>query len=281
VLWLLTTTWLAACGRLGFDVDHGGLGNGLPDAPAPGTAIDAAIDAPAGPAVAVAAMPSITTACGSAPKAFLITLKNPGDQELVIDGADVMTTAPTQGNVFSVPAAQFPVRIAPGAMGTLAVAPPRAVVGTDRANKTKSGMLTLHTNAAVAPGAIAIDALITGANLDLMPAGTSNLTFTNTSGDCPLFQTLTVKNTGTDPITVAQLSASGVASAGFSGGVIAPGQTMMTDFRPFTSSECAVSGVLSYDASSGASGPGLCTAPVVVNVTLDITGSPASSCSCS
>jgi hypothetical protein len=280
VLWLLTTTWLAGCGRLGFDVDHGGPGNGLPDAPAPDPAIDAAIDAPAGPAIAVAAMPAITTACGSAPKAFLITLNNPGDQELVIDSADVMTTAPTQGNVFSVPAAQFPVKIAPGGTGTLAVAPPRAVVGTDRANKTKTGMLTLHTNTAVAPAAIALDALITGANLDLMPAGTSSLTFTNTSGDCPGPQTLKVKNSGTDPITVAQLSASGITSAGFSGGALAPGQTMTTDFRPFTSSECAVSGVLSYDASGG-SGTGLCTAPVVVNVTLDITGSSTSSCSCS
>jgi hypothetical protein len=279
VLWLLTTTWLTGCGRLGFDVDNSGLGNGLPDAP---VILDAAIGAPVGPAVTVAAMPSIITACGSAPKAFLITLQNPGDQDLIIDGADVTTVSPTQGNLFSVPAAQFPVRIAPGAMGTLAVAPPRAVVGSDRATKIKSGTLTLRSNAAAVPAPIALDARITGANLDILPAGTSSLVFTDTSGNCPMKQTVTVTNSGTDPINVGQLAAVGITSAGFSGGALAPGQAMMTDFRPFTSAQCAASGVLRYDAvSSGGSSTNLCTTPVVISVTLSITGSSTSSCSCS
>jgi hypothetical protein len=274
VLWLLTATWVTGCGRIGFDLNDPPPPVGeLPDAPV------VAPDSPVGPAVTVTAMPSITTACGSAPQMFMITLANTGDQELIIDSVTVDTTSPTQGKVFSAPAAQFPLQIAPGATGTLQVIPPRAVVGTDRGNTTKSGMLTLHTNAAVAPAPIALDALIVGANLDITMPISANLTFRSTDGSCPAPQTVKVQNTGTSGVAIQRLTAAGIAvDSGFSGGTIAKNQTVTTSFRPFTASQCAISGVLSYDVSSGVAG--LCTSPAVLNVTLDIQGS-SSSCFCS
>jgi hypothetical protein len=276
ILWLLTTSWLAACGRLEFDAlvpapPGGPPDTATPDAAMPDTAMaDAPPDNPPEPApnLEVATALALNTQCGDAsgmPAQLEVT--NRGTADLVISSASVPGASPFR-------VTQVPPRIAPGATAMITVVPPMAIVGTDRAGTTFDDTLTLRTNAG--DRRVALVATVTGANIDLqMPAGATTLQFTAASG-CPAPQTVVVTNTGTAAITIDQLAANGVAFSGFSGGSIGAGTSKTTTVRPFTNGACAAVGMLGYQAASGASG--LCVT-TEFQVTLSIMSS--SSCFCS
>lgn len=283
VLWLLTMAWLAGCGRLGFDpFEHEPPGQS-PDAPVAGDAAQIAFeDAPGGrdapvihdappdtppavPQIEVAANLALTTTCGATPVATTLVVKNTGT-------ADLTFTSSTASGAFSVTNA--PSVIAPGAMATLGVVPPAAVVGTDRGGATKQGTLTLTTNAGTKT--VALVATVAGANIDNNQA---NLAFTATDGSCPVPRSVTIRNSGTTAVTLNQLAASGVAFTGFTGGTLNAGMSAIVTVRPtICTSGAGTSAVIAFTASSGASG--LCvTTPV--NVTLSIAASSTSGCACS
>jgi hypothetical protein len=279
-LWLLTSSWLAACGRFEFDAlgsappgDPPGTPPGDPpgdappgDAPPGDAPPDNADNTPA-PVLQVATMLALDALCGVPPDTIPVQLAvtNTGTADLVIDSATV-----PDASEFGV--SPGPTQIAPGATEMITVRPPRADIGTHRAGTMVTDTLTLQTNAGTRE--VALVATVVGANIDLqMPAGATELRFTSSS-DCPAPQTVVVRNTGNAAITIDQLVANGVAFSGFSGGSIARGTSVTTAVRPFTTSECAASGRLVYEAASG-----LC-ATTELDVTLDITGS-SSSCFCS
>lgn len=278
ILWLLTTSWLAACGRFEFDPIKLGAPGGTPDASADAPPDDARPgDAPPGnlpaPVLEVVAMRALDTLCGSDPNdtPAQIEVSNSGTADLVITSA----TVPAASR-FKV--TQVPSRIAPGATEKITVIPPMAVVGTDRASTTFEDTLALRTSAGDRD--IALVATVVGANIDLeMPAGATELLFAASSG-CPGPQTVVVRNTGNAAgATVAAYGSSDAPTfglGGFSGGSIPAGATRTTTLRALTSGECAASGVFAYDAPPGPSN--LCTT-TTLQVTLDITS--GSSCFCS
>jgi hypothetical protein len=311
VLWLLTASWLAACGRLGFDTAGDGIHSGLPDAAVVADAPAAGADAaPTGPKVMVAGMPAMIAQCGVAPQTYNIMLANPGDQELAITGIDVGVTtieavlgdvvgsSPAQratvgggsgspGNAYTV-LTVLPLYIPANTTGVLQIKPPDSTVGTDRANSNKRATLTLTTNA---PGAEAfpldVITLVTGANIDVAIVGATGtvLNMNGTSGMCPANRMISVTNSGTQSVTLQTLasgSSSGLGvevASGFNGGTLAGGASTTTTFKPFTSSACTVDGgILIY---SGGSASGVCTTDVQITVNLNITGAASGSCFCS
>jgi hypothetical protein len=271
VLWQLTATWLAGCGRFDFDPLSSSKAGELSDAAVADVAVpaDAPPDiAPLTPALQVPPTLALNTLCGGDPNTTpaLLEVTNTGTADLVIDSATLPGTSRFK-------LGQVPPRIAPGATEKITVVPPGATIGTDRATAVFDETLTLATNAGTRT--VALVATVQGANVDLqMPAGVTQLLLSASSG-CPA-RDVVVKNTGTTAITIDQLAANGVAFSGFSGGAIAPGASQTTTVRAFTNGACAASGTLAYQAASGASG--LC-ATTVLEVTLNIMSS--SSCFCS
>jgi hypothetical protein len=286
VLWLLTTVWLAACGRLGFDELGDGAGKPLPDAPiapddgqiavadaatpdAPGPP-DAPPDAPpdtppAAPKLEVASSLALVTTCGAAPAERELVVTNTGTAELTIASA-------TATNAFAVTSG--PTAIAAGDSATFTIAPPMAVVGTDRGGASKTGTLTLMTNAGTQT--VALQATVQGANIAVSAA---NVAFTATNGSCPAPRTVTISNTGNTSIAIEQLFASGVTLSGFTGGTIDANSSTSVTIEP---ARCgAASTALAFDAASGASGDNALCVTATVNITLNIAASSSSGCACS
>lgn len=248
---------LAACGS-DDKVGH------LPDAP---PLVDA-------PPVAIAGVPAQVTAvseCGVAtPPTVDVVVTNLGTAELVISGADA--------NGGFVVTTTLPLTIAAGAQATLAVRPPAAVIGTDRGGSTKTGTLTLSTNAPdlISP-TVALIANVVGANVAFTNAAGAPITlaFSGSSGACPAPQAVFIRNTGSAPMTFGAASASGFAFTGFSGGMIEAGGSVTQMVRPFATGSCSYAGAITYQVTGS-----VCSAPLAtLQATFNITGT--SSCFCS
>jgi|GEM_PF-2328141 len=239
----------------------------LADAP-PGTPIDAS---PSGPIAVVPATLTATATCGATdPPPVTLMIENSGMRDLELrsataDGGFTVTTA-------------LPATIAPGAKLALAIAPPLAVIGTDRGGTAKTGTLTLTTNEpASATHTVDLTANILGANVDFVDqSGKAVALFlTGTSGACPAPQAVFIRNSGTEPVTLGAASASSFGFAGFSGGTIAAGAMVSQDVRVVTQAACISSDMISYQVTGTA-----CTGAIaVLNGAYNISG--ASSCFCS
>jgi len=282
----VTTVWLAACGRLGFDELGGGVAKPLPDAPiAPddgqiGVAdaatpdalvpVDAPPDAPpdgppAAPRLEVASSLALVTTCGAAPAESELVVTNTGTAELTIASA-------TATNAFEV--ISGPTAIAAGDSATFTIAPPMAVVGTDRGGASKTGTLTLTTNAGTQ--IVQLQATVQGANVAVSAA---NVAFNAANGTCPGPRTVTISNTGNTSVVLGQLFASGVTLSGFTGGTLDANSSTSVTLQP---SRCGASStVLALDAASGSSGNNALCVSATINVTLNIAASSTSGCACS
>lgn len=292
MLWLVTSTWLVGCGRVGFgDVDRdppGGLVDApaTPDAAAPLDAaqpIDASmvidgrvIPAPAGPKLLVGAVPAMTTVCGSAPTLVAFEISNPGDLDLEI------SNLPSTVDGFHITQAgaelTLPIRIKAGKAITLDIEPPAAVIGTDIGGSIKRGIFTVTSNAVDTPTTeISVAATVTGANIAVtVPAPPASLAFSSASG-CPAPRNATIRNNGNANATVAVRIPGEFAMTGNSTANVAAAGVMTRSFRPFTSAACSGTAVIEYEVTGGAN----CGASGVttLNATFNITGT--SSCFCS
>jgi hypothetical protein len=277
VLWLMTTAWLAACGRLGFDTGDHGAG-GVPDAAGIASEL---IDAP-GALTLMVTSPPITSRCGNAPGTFSIMVQNTSSRALSITSADLVTTNPTMGQVFAVQSG-FPLSIDQGAVQTIEVVPPMAIVGTDSAKAVKTAMLTLHLDDATTV-TVPLSSTVVGANLEITApaANPPSLAFTSSSGNCPInTRQVTVLNAGNADVNVTLVASAlhdnfVTAGSGFTAGTIGAGASVVTSFLAFSSGACAGSGTVSYDLTPGFSG--LCTTEVI-NVTLSVTDA-STACLC-
>jgi len=292
VLWLVTSTWLVGCGRVGFgDLDRD-PGDPLADAPvqidaaAPidTPAIDALVidgpvtPAPAGPKLTVGAVPTMTTTCGGAAPAVIVDVSNDGDQDLVItdlpsdvDGFRVETTS---GDT-------TPLTLPPAKKITLRVTPPQAVIGNDIGGNTKNATLKILSNSTGEPKRdVLLEATIQGANIVVFaPAPPLPLAFSSASG-CPGGQTATIQNTGNVRVTVGVLAPPEFAMTGSSSAAVSPLGTLSRSFRPITSSPCSTSAVIEYTVSGGANCGSSSAISASLNATLNI-GGGASTCFCS
>jgi hypothetical protein len=204
---------------------------------------------------------------------------NSGTGDLVIlsavaDGGFTVTTA-------------LPVTVKPGAQVALVVAPPAAVIGTDRGGGTKDGMLILTTNEAASEHTVELTANVLGANLAFTDeAGAAVvLAFSAAFPACPAPKTVFLRNTGTSALVLGEASASGLvafgafsgAFSGFSGGTLEPGAFATQDIRPIADVVCTGSGMVTYQVTGT-----VCTVaqPVLVGA-YNISGASGSSCFCS
>lgn len=269
VLWLVTSTWLAGCGRIGFgEADHGD-NNPLPDAP---VAIDATVIK--GPPVVTVTPPGVQkSTCGDAAGSAQVKIQNTGETDLVI------TSVTTRDGVFHAELAA-PLTIGPNSDAMIDVTVPAAVIGTDIGGDLKTDQLQFEANVAIEP--IQLVTKVMGANLVVVtPAPPASLTFTGTSGACPLPRTATLRNVGNMPVTMAVSPPANFALSGASGASMAGGASTIVTLRPFSAATGACSGVgtVQYQITGapncGASG----TLGTTLRATYTISG--ASSCFCS
>jgi hypothetical protein len=269
---LLTATWIAGCGR--FDLDGLGQSAAPPiDAPGVGVGGDAGLiadidAAPPAPQLSVTPMLAFATPCGASPVAAPLMITNTGTAGLKINSGTF------DNELFSL-VDSFPPEIAPGESVMINIMPPMAVVGTDRGGLQKTATLTLETNAGTQ--AVMLIANIKGANIDV---SAQTVSFRATNGSCPVPQTITITNSGTDMVAFFATATSGVAFASASSWTVqASGSTTMT-LRPTICG--SASGFVSFElggSGSGASGA-LCSA-TPVTVTLQIATNSGSGCACS
>lgn len=297
VLWLLTTAWLVACGRLSFDPLLGGgpTGDTPPDmAMDASTATDALIavqlDAPAGldaaipidaavpppidspapaPVVSVASNLALTAVCGANPVGQSLVVQNTGNADLIINNASASDSFQVTPST---------TQIAPGDSATFTVDPPVAIIGEHRDGQTMPGTLTLDTNAG--PHAVSLSALVKGANID-NSVTTPPLLLRALDGSCPA-QNVTLTNHGTSSV---QLNGFGtdLALTGISGVTIAPAATRAITIRPTicTGASSTFDTSISFAANSGNStASALCDAPQI-DVTIQVAFNSTGGCACS
>lgn len=279
MLWLVTSTWIAGgCGRVGFgDQDREPPGM-LPDAPlvidAPAQ-VDAPVDspvimAPPRPKMEVTPPQGVTTVCGGGAGTATLKVANPGDGELVIDGAGVT------GDAFQV-TTKFPLTVAAGGSVDVQLAVAPAVIGTDVGGKVKTSEITFAAN--IPTDAVTVSTTVVGANLVVTtPAGGGPLVLSGTSGVCPAQKPVTLRNDGNVTANVTVVVPGGFAMQGATSAAVAPQGAMTRNFRAFTSSACGASAVIDYEVS----GPNCGTSGIVasqVNATFNITGSSVCFCS--
>ena len=259
VLWSAAALGAPACGRLGFDDRTGEPGGKLPD----GANLDTASGSPV---AMLAASVMTTTICGGASASETLTIANVGTGDLVIVAAD------TTGG-FAV-ATTLPVTIPAGESRDLTIAPPDAVIGTDRGGDVKTGTLTLTTNEAAAARTVALTSTVVGASLEVHAGSDQTLAFSGSSGACPPSQSILLKNVGNASASIGVGGSSGFAISGFSGGQLDPDASTSSAVRPFTFDACAGNGTARYIITGN-----VCSvSPAVVSLSFNITG--ASSCSC-
>jgi len=288
LLWsILMSGPAAGCGGDDDSVGHLADAPPIPDAVIPDAAIpDAAIPdttspdapdaAPAGPALSLSSVPTLSSACGDTQPATVgVMITNTGGSDLVI-GAEV-----TGG--FSI-ATTLPLTIGAGATAAVSIRPPLAVIGTDRGGTIKSGTLTVTTNEpGSAPRVVELAATVIGANLEIADlAGHAGVSMT-ADGKCPDPGTVVLRNTGNRPITISaprtsSSSAPSFAFNGFSGGTLQAGDSTAQQIKVLTENNCSGADNINYDISETA-GP-VCTSGPTVSApaSYDITG--LSFCSC-
>lgn len=267
VLWLVTSTWLAGCGRIGFgEADHGD-DNPLADAP---IAIDAAVIK--GPPVVMVTPPGVQkSTCGDAAGSAQVRVQNTGETDLVI------TSVSTRDGVFHAELAG-PLTIGPNSDAMIDVTVPAAVIGTDVGGDLKTDQLQFQANVAIDP--IELVTKVMGANLVVVtPAPPASLVFTGTSGACPIPRAATLRNVGNMPVTMTISPPANFAFGGASSASMAGGASTVVSLRPFTTSACSGVGTIQYQITGspncGASG----TVGTTLRATYTITG--ASTCFCS
>jgi hypothetical protein len=230
-------------------------------------------DAPpiAVPAIELGALPMLATTCGQpAPAPVGLLVSNPGNSNLVI-------TSATATGGFAV-TTTFPLTIAPGVGATIAVRAPLAVIGTDRGGAVKLGTLTLASNAAISPSYVLdLAATVVGANLvftdDTGQPVAMPLAFSASSGSCPAPASVSLHNTGNQPITVGAASASGFTFGGFSGGTIEAGAAVSQAIAVHTTSGCSLDEDIAYQVTGT-----VCTGPTVTLPARVAIGGSACSC---
>jgi hypothetical protein len=301
VLWLVTSAWIAGCGRVGFGALHDDPGGPLSDAPTgiPDTAapiVDAAplIDAPpmvdAAPIVDTApitdtiaagtpdiafAIPPMTSTCGAGATTVTATVSNPGTADLVINKITLSKGALSAFRVVGT----FPMTIAPTKAADFQITALAAVLGSDRGGDLKSDDLVIEAN--LTTNKVPISKTIMGANIDVTlpaPPPPPELFFSDSSGLCPAAQQAKVTNTGNLPVTVNVQVSGPFTMAGTSSASVAIGATLVRNFQPFASGACSGAGVITYQVIAGNS----CSSTAVVatiDATLSITGT-SSACFC-
>lgn len=269
MLWLVTSTWLAGCGRIGFGESDPGAGSGLADAPV--TEPDGAVIK--GPAVAAVTAPAnLQSVCGAGAGTAMVTVANTGETELEITKLET-------GGVFGVDVT-MPITVAPGAQVEIPVTVPAAVIGTDRGGAAKTDELTFTANVAIAP--LKLTTKVMGANLVIVsPPPPEALAFTGTSGICPQPKAVNVRNAGNMAATLRTLMPGTFAMAGASSASFAAQASIALQMRPFSvqTGACSGSGVIQYELTGAPN----CGASGVIAGTLSATFniSGASSCFCS
>jgi hypothetical protein len=290
VLWVLTTAWLAACGRIGFgdgvSHDAGGLGAAPPgdavvstpgaDAPAappidaPGTSPSP--DAAPPPAVSVTD-DGVTMAatCGSSVVGHSITITNVGGQPLVLSNVKISAGF----KIVSGKAAT----VMPSANAMFTVQPLPAQVGTDVGGTTRPGTLTMDTNDSNnLKLSVPLTANIIGANIQVtdIPNGdlaTLTMVIPATDGACPAPQSFSFKITDTGSANV-QLDAAGqLKFTGFTGGAISGNTQVTTLVTPTSGNDCTQTTTISIGPQSGFSG--VCQT-AAITVTYDFSGGSGS-----
>ena len=270
VLWLVTSAWLAGCGRIGFgEADHGG-GPALPDAPD--------IDAPAvikGPPAAMVAVPQgLQSVCGDQKTTAMASVMNTGETDLVI------TKIAARDGVFGVNAA-LPLTIKPGEQASVELIVPAAVLGTDIGGHDKQDVLQFTANVAIADVDVATKVM--GANLQvIVPAAPAPLTFTGTSGLCPNQKSVTIRNAGNMAATMTTVMPATFVMSGASSASMAAGASTTISVRPFSldTGACSGVGVIEYELSGAPNCSSSTTTGTALNATYTI--SPGgSSCFCS
>lgn len=229
-------------------------------------------DAPAGPPIAdVAAALATSTQCGvQSPASANLMISNTGGTELVISGAEA-------SGGFSV-TSTLPLTIPARSQGMLAVRPPAAVVGTDRAGNVKSGTLTLTTNESSSTRTIALTAAVrSNVELTNQEGAPISLAFTSPTSSCPAPKTVYIKNTGTTPVTFGRPTASGrFLFDGFTSGTIAAGGMEQTTYTLHIDDQlCSGNATVSYSLTGEACGASTLSLPATFSI------SQASGCFCS
>lgn len=233
---------MGGCGRLGFDED----------------------------AVAIVApLLELVTECGVAPSSADVEIVNDGTTTLVIE----QVTA-TGGFTVSTP---LPLVIQPGATGSLGVAPPAAVIGTDLPNTVKTGVLTIVTNEEAAPEhSIDLSARVFGAQIAIVDGlgAPVSLRFTSNNA-CPSGTLLYAMNTGNRAASLTQMPASRLFATSAFTGPIDAGTSGVFSVRALTTGPCSGIDTISYTVTGSA-----CSiTPAVFDASFTITG--LISCSCS
>jgi hypothetical protein len=278
VLWLLTTAWLASCGRIGFGA-HGDDSPPPIDAPGIPSVIDAMPDAPRGPILGVVPPAQQAAQCGDMPAPQVLTLENHGDQDLVVSALDINPVSPNDPR-YAFTSDFSPMTIAKGGSATVTLQPPTTTIGTDFANTVIANSLQFHTNEPALPAPIPVSLKVTGANVIANP---TTLTFTGTGGKCPADIPVKLTNTGTKAIDLTANGSSGVnaLASGFNSGSLPANSTVTVLVHVTTSSACtnANNGMLIIDAMSGT----VCnaTGSITLDASLSITGSASGTCFCS
>jgi hypothetical protein len=308
LLWLLTTAWIAACGRVSFDplsqaglfLDAGELdatgtghldavtipapdapgtpapdGPGTPPADGPGTPTqDAAapVDTAPPPAPKIEVPPTLAFApvCGANPVDQLLTVKNIGTADLEITSATLAANDPN----FQVIDVQTP--IAPNQTGTITLQPRMATIGNDRSGGTFKSTLTLETNAETV--LVSLEATVEGANVDNKVNGVVNIT--GGGATCPAAVGVQITNNGSSGVTLNQLVASGISITGFSGGTLNAGASTIINVRPTScTGNSTTSTVINFSANSGSTLTALCAGqPITVN--LQVAFNSTGGCAC-
>jgi hypothetical protein len=221
-----------------------------------------------GPVAIVVRSLELTATCGElAPAGADLAVENRGNSELTIQSADA-----TDG--FTV-TSQFPIVIAPGGKVTIAVAPPRAVIGSDLGDSIKRGTLALGSDSVQPVPPIELTATVIGANIaitgeDEQPV----LAFVSTGNACPVGQRVVLHNTGNATATIDSVSSTSIGVvAPPASAPIEPGGKLIHDIFLRTTI-CSGSDEITYVI-----GGQVCTAvPIAIDVTFDITGVPSCRC---
>ena len=175
-------------------------------------------ESPAGPVLALSttSVSFNNVALGSATASQTVTLTSSGTTPLTISGGYM-----TGAVVFSVSGSSLPLTLNPGQTKTLTVSFDPKVAGT------KSGTVTLISNAAPGSAKIALSGTAVAAGLTL---SANSVSFNNvTLGSATTTQTVTVTSSGTVPLTISAGTLSGAVVFGMSGMsfpvTLNPGQT--------------------------------------------------------
>ena len=203
-------------------------------------------ESPAGPVLALSttSVSFNNVALGSATASQTVTLTSSGTAPLTISGGYM-----TGAVVFSVSGSSLPLTLNPGQTKTLTVSFDPKVAGT------KSGTVTLTSNAPPGSATIALSGTAVAAGLTL---SSNSVSFNNVAlGSATTTQTVTVTSSGTVPLTISAGTLSGAVVFGMSGMsfpvTLNPGQTatLSVEFDPTAANPESGSVSLTTNTSAG------------------------------